>query len=439
MKKRYDATWESVRSHTVPDWYDDCKLGIFVHWGAYSVPAWAPPTCQLGEIEGDENWFCNNPYAEWYFNSINVRSGPTWEHHKEVWGEDFPYENFVHMWKAESWKPEEWAKLFREAGAGYIVLTTKHHDGLCLFPSRYTDYSTVSLGPQRDIMGELTRAVRAQGMKMGAYYSGIIDWRFAHDPIFHDSQNFTNACPTYAYADYAYQQVMELIDRYQPSVLWNDIGWPKRGEDMLPHLLAHYYNTVPEGVIDDRWNGLVHDFASLEYKFGQVSRAEKWEMCRGIGLSFGYNTAEDDRHLLSKAELVSLLVGTVANGGNLLINVGPMANGVIPPEQADRLHALGAWLRVNGAAIYGTRCADRLSETTENGVDIHYTAKDGALYIILDRLPAGDSTVTLQGLHGGLTALDPATRFTCMDGGEGLAVTVTGHDPARFATAFRLI
>ena len=99
-------------------------------------------------------------------------------------------------------------------------------------------------------MGELTRAVRAKGMKMGAYYSGIIDWRFAHDPIFQDSQNFTNACPTYEYADYAYKQVMELIDRYQPSVLWNDIGWPKRGEEMLPHLLAHYYNTVPEGVID---------------------------------------------------------------------------------------------------------------------------------------------------------------------------------------------
>ena len=97
MEKRYFATWESVKSHTVPDWYDDCKLGIFVHWGAYSVPAWAPPTCQLGEIDGDENWFCNNPYAEWYFNSINVRRGPTWEHHKEVWGEAFGYENFAHV------------------------------------------------------------------------------------------------------------------------------------------------------------------------------------------------------------------------------------------------------------------------------------------------------------------------------------------------------
>lgn len=438
MEKRYFATWESVKSHTVPDWYDDCKLGIFVHWGAYSVPAWAPPTCQLGEIDGDENWFCNNPYAEWYFNSINVRRGPTWEHHKEVWGEDFGYENFAHMWKAEHWNPDVWAELFRKAGAGYVVLTTKHHDGLCLFPSQYTDYTTVGIGPQRDIMGELTRAVRAKGMKMGAYYSGIIDWRFAHDPIFHDSQNFTNACPTYEYADYAYKQVMELIDRYQPSVLWNDIGWPKRGEDMLPHLLAHYYNTVSEGIIDDRWNGLIRDFSSLEYKFGQVCREEKWEMCRGMGLSFGYNAVEDESHLIPKAELISLLVGTVANGGNLLINIGPMADGTIPPNQAERLETLGAWLRVNGEAIYGTRCADRLSETTPSGVTVHYTTKNGTLYLLLDQLPAGTSTVSLHGLHGTLSALDPATQFTCTDDDGCLTITVLEHDPQRYTAAFRL-
>ncbi len=438
MEKQYCATWESVRSHTVPDWYDDCKLGIFVHWGAYSVPAWAPPTCQLGEIDGDENWFCNNPYAEWYYNSINVRKGQTWEHHKKVWGEDFPYENFAHMWKAEEWNPAEWAALFREAGAGYVVLTTKHHDGLCLFPSKYTDYSTVAIGPQRDIMGELTRAVREQGMKMGAYYSGIIDWRFANDPIFHDSQNFTNACPTYEYADYAYKQVMELIDRYHPSVLWNDIGWPKRGEEMLPNLLAHYYNVVPEGVIDDRWNGLIRDFASREYKFGEVTREEKWEMNRGIGLSFGYNTEEDERHLLSKAELVSLLVSTVANGGNLLINVGPMANGVIPPEQVERLRALGAWLRVNGEAIYGTRCADRLSETTESGIDLHYTAKDDMMYVMMDHLPAGESKVMLKGLHGTLQAIDPTVKFTCTDESDGLCVTIQAYRPDCYALAFRL-
>lgn len=439
MEKRYFATWESVQSHTVPDWYDDCKLGIFVHWGAYSVPAWAPPTCQLGEIDGDENWFCNNPYAEWYFNSINVRRGPTWEHHKEVWGEDFGYENFAHMWKAEHWDPNAWAELFQKAGAGYVVLTTKHHDGLCLFPSEYTNYSTVSVGPERDIMGELTRAVRAKGMKMGAYYSGIIDWRFAHDPIFQDSQNFTNACPTYEYADYAYKQVMELIDRYQPSVLWNDIGWPKRGEEMLPHLLAHYYNTVPEGVIDDRWNGLIRDFASLEYKFGQVSREEKWEMCRGMGLSFGYNAVEDERHLIPKAELISLLVGTVANGGNLLINIGPMADGTIPPNQAERLETLGAWLDVNGEAIYGTRCADRLSETTESGITVHYTTKNGTLYILLDNLPAGDSNVSLEGLHGTLTALDPATQFTYTDNSDGLTISVLSHNPERYTAAFRCL
>lgn len=438
MKKHYEANWESIRTHAVPGWYDDCKLGIFVHWGAYSVPAWAPPTCELGEIEGDESWFCNNPYAEWYYNSINVRRGPTWEHHKRVWGEHFPYENFVPMWKAENWNPAAWAELFRQAGAGYVVLTTKHHDGLCLFPSRYTEYSTIFHGPQRDIMGELTRAVRAEGMEMGAYYSGIIDWRFAHDPIFHERQNITNACQTYAYADYAYKQVLELIDRYQPSVLWNDIGWPTRGEENLPALLAHYYNTVPEGVVDDRWNGLYKDFASREYQLGQVSRAEKWEMCRGIGLSFGYNQVEDESHLLSEAALVSLLVSTVANGGNLLLNVGPKADGTIPEEQAQRLRALGAWLVSNGEAIYGTRCAARESEKLSGGIEAHYTAKERTQYVLLDHLLAGDNTVLLKGLSGSVIPLDARTRCTSEATDDGLCVTILDHDPARYVVALRI-
>ncbi len=433
----YQANWESIRTHKVPDWYDDCKFGIFIHWGAYSVPAWAPPTCQLGEIPADEQWFCNNPYAEWYYNSINVKKGPTWEHHKKTWGEHFPYENFVPMWKAENWKPQEWAKLFREAGAGYVVLTTKHHDGLCLFPSQYTAYNTIFCGPQRDIMGELTRAVREQGLKMGAYYSGLIDWRFAHDPIFCEEQNFSNACQTYEYADYAYKQMLEIIDRYQPSVLWNDIGWPVRGVDNLPALFAHYYNTVPDGVVDDRWNGSWKDFASLEYKLGAVCREEKWEMCRGMGLSFGYNQNEERSHLLRPDELIGLLAGTVANGGNLLINIGPKADGTIPSEQEACLRAAGKWLTVNGEAIYGTRCSARLSEAVAKGVTAHYTAKEGALYLLLDGLPEGEATMILPNLSGTLVPLDPCTRFESRQLENDLQLTITAHHREDAVVVFR--
>lgn len=438
MNNGYEATWESVREHEVPQWYDDAKLGIFVHWGAYCVPAWAPRAGELGEIPADDNWFCNNPYTEWYFNSINVGRGPTWEHHKKVWGEHFGYENFARMWKAQAWQPQEWAKLFREAGAGYVVLTTKHHDGLCLFPSRYTDYNTVFVGPERDIMGELTRAVRAEGLKMGAYYSGILDWRFAQEPIFREEQNFTSAPQTYEYADYAYNQMLELIDRYHPSVLWNDLGWPKRGEENLPALLSHYYNSVADGVINDRWNGLVKDFACREYKSGEVTRGEKWEKCRGMGHSFGYNTNEDEACLLSEAELIGLLVSTVAGGGNLLINVGPMADGTIPPEQARRLRTLGDWLRINGEAIYGTEPAEFLSRQLPDGVEAHFTQKGGETFMILDRLPQGDTELLLEGIPGNPMPLDARTDFADSREGDNLRLKLYRHDSGRNAVAFRL-
>ena len=177
---RYENNWESLNTRPVPQWFADAKFGIFIHWGPYSVPAYAPPTWALGDVPTDENWFTNNPYAEWYCNSIRVRKGPTWEHHKATYGEDFPYENFVDMWKAENWKPEEWAKLFKESGARYVVPTTKHHDGFCLWDSKYTDFNTAKRGPKRDIVAELSDAVRKEGIRFGFYYSGIIDWSFAH-------------------------------------------------------------------------------------------------------------------------------------------------------------------------------------------------------------------------------------------------------------------
>ena len=270
----------------------------------------------------DETWFCNNPYAEWYFNSVNVGKGPTYEHHIKTYGKDFAYENFADMWKAENWEPKKWAELFRKAGANYVVLVTKHHDGFCLFPSAYTEYNSTRRGPMRDITGELTSAVRQAGMKMGLYYSGIIDWRFAHDPMFCGEDVRLNNCPTHEYADYAYKQSMELIDRYHPSVFWNDIGWPYAGKENLPYLLAHYYNVCQDGVVNDRFNGWHKDFSTKEYQSGQANRREKWEMCRGLGLSFGYNAQEGEEHILSVEKLVSLLVSTVANNGNLLINVG---------------------------------------------------------------------------------------------------------------------
>lgn len=409
--KYYHASWDSIRTHKLPQWYDDCKFGIFIHWGIYSVPAFAPMTWELGEVDVDEQWFCNNPYAEWYANSIRVKQGPTYEHHLKTYGEDFQYNQFIPMWKAENWQPQEWAKLFKQAGAKYVVLTTKHHDGFCLFPSKYSQHNSAIAGPKRDIMGELTQAVRNENLKMGAYYSGIIDWEFAPDPIFTESQNFSNACPTYEYADYAYKQVIELIDHYKPDLIWNDIGWPKAGEHMLPHLFAHYYNAVEEGVVNDRWNGLWNDFTCREYKTGTSSREKKWEMCRGMGLSFGYNQVEDISHIISLKKLVSMLVEIVANNGNLLLNIGPKADGSIPEEQKARLLQLGQWLAINGEGIYGTRCSKRHSYIDDHDRNIHFTCKENDLFVFIDQLSSGYNEVVIKNVSQPLQSLHPEVKF----------------------------
>jgi len=437
MNNTFRPTWESIRTHQIPEWYHDCKLGIFIHWGLYSVPAFATPTVELGVVTNEE-WFCNNPYAEWYYNSLKMGSGATYEYHKKTFGEDFKYEDFAGLWKAEEFNPEEWASLFCEAGAGYVVMVTKHHDGFCLFPSKYTDYNAVNRGPKRDLVGALTEAVREKGMKMGLYYSGIIDWRFADDPIYTEDQVKFNCSPTYEYADYAYKQATELIDTYHPSVFWNDIGWPIAGEMQLPYLLSHYYNVCEDGVVDDRFNGLWKDYSTKEYQYGEASREEKWEMCRGLGLSFGYNATESEEHTLSVQQLVSLLVSTVANNGNLLINIGPKADGTIPEIQAEKLRGLGQWISKNAEAIYGTRCSRRTSISAEEA-DIHFTKKNNDLYMILDRLKEGDTTVFIPDVVGEPISLDDATNVSYQPKKDGIEISIKAHKASDCAVVLKIV
>lgn len=434
--KRYTGKWESVNTHQVPKWYDDCKFGVFIHWGIYSVPAYAPHTWELGEVDSKE-WFADNPYAEWYYNSLNIGKGPTYEHHMEKYGKDFKYEDFIPMWKAENWDPAKWAELFKKAGAQYVVLTTKHHDGFCLYPSKYTDFNCVKMGPKRDITGELTDAVRAEGIRMGLYYSGLIDWQYANDPIFEDDDLFGTASPTFEYADYSYKQMMELVDTYEPSLVWNDIGWPKQSEEMMPFFLAHYYNKVEEGVVNDRFNDRYHDFLTKEYKQGKVDRSEKWEMCRGMGLSFGYNENEGDDQIISEQGLISLLVGTVANNGNLLINIGPKADGTIPAEQERRLLVLGKWLETNGEGIYGTRCSRRESITMDNGTSVHFTAKGTDLYVFVDGLKKGMDTIDIPNVFGELIPLDERVQAEYQVTATGIRINLKNYNEDMYTLCFK--
>lgn len=424
MKRaHYIPKMESIKEHRVPHWYKGAKFGIFIHWGPYSVPAYSPVTWQLGEIPIDERWFSNNPYAEWYQNSIRIGYGPTYDHHVKTYGENYPYENFTYEWKAESFDSEAWASVFKESGAKYIVLTAKHHDGFCLWPSKYSDFNSAKRGPMRDIVGELKNSVEAASIKFGIYYSGLIDWVYSKDPMLNDEETKLVVDPTYAYADFAYQQVMELIDTYSPEVLWNDIGWPKAGEHQLPYIFSHYYNKIPTGVVNDRWNSIWSDYRTLEYKHGEVNPEETWEMVRGLGLSFGYNRNESLEDLLSGNELITLLVKTVSNNGNLLINIGPKADGTIPQEQQQSLKIAGDWLEIYGEGIYDTYCSEKRSVKIDEEHSLYFTHSDSYTYIFFS-LVEGRSSYPLDLPYQSVNAMDPSLSYKVENvGGTNIIVT----------------
>jgi alpha-L-fucosidase len=290
-----------------------------------------------------------------------------------------------------AWQPDEWASLFKKSGARYVVLTTKHHDGFRLWPSKVTNphASGRQLNPTRDLVGDLTKAVRAAGIRMGLYYSGGLDWTFTSEPIRTREDLMARVPQSEEYARYADAHWTELMERYEPSVLWNDINYPRAGK--IAQLFAQFYNNVPDGVINNRFGVPFADYTTPEYaKYDKIT-FEKWESCRGLGFSFGYNQVEGPDQVIKPNELIALLVDIVSKNGNLLLNIGPKANGSISEIQLDRLSKLGSWLDVNGEAIFDSRPWVRASATTPEGADMRFTCNRGSLYAIFVGQASGNS------------------------------------------------
>jgi alpha-L-fucosidase len=464
---------DPFRDREVPKWFRDAKLGIFVHWGVYSVPAWAPPPgprgdggtqlldlfqidaesmqdadrqrneclARLLEILGPENVAVDrvieklvgeNAYAEWYWNTMSIPSSQTAQHHRETWGEraytDFA-DDFV---KASSeWNAEAWASLMAEAGARYAVLTTKHHDGYCLWPSQvphpkgWDDWRS-----SRDLVEEYALAVRSAGLQCGLYYSSGLDWSlkglptlppFGDDSILQSPEEIA----------YVEGQWRELFERYGPDLIWPDIAHPTAAD--VDALLADYYDRVPHGVVNDRlqltdvaeptrhW-----DYRTTEYFCPKHICEDVWEESRGIGASFSYNQLEEDgTSMLGVTEIVHLLADRVSKNGNLLLGIGPKADGSIPEPQADRLRELGRWLRVNGEAIYESRPWKTHAAETNTGTEVRFTQRGDRVYAITLGAPGewfvlehiqfeGPVSVTRLGGGGAEIARVPeGTRIDC--------------------------
>ena len=391
----FQPNWESLGTHRVPQWFDGAKLGIFINWGLYSVPAWAPTSGELGKVPMSR-WFIDNAYAEWYLNGLRLTGSPTWKHHMETYGRDFGYYDFMPIFNKglERWDPSMWAKLFQRTGGRYVVLDTKHHDGFTLWPSKVQNPKRPGkLCASRDVVGDLTAAVRSAGMKMGLYYSGGLDWTFTTEPIRSLADLRARIPQSQEYAQYADAHWRELIEHYEPAVMWNDIDYPKAGH--IPELFAEYYNTVPDGVINNRFGVHFSDFTTPEYSSYRTITAKKWEACRGLGFSFGYNQAEGPEQVIAPGKLIALLIDIVSENGNLLLNVGPKADGSISEIQIDRLHTLGDWLAVNGEGIFDSRPWVRAEPAGSS--DARFTQKAGALYAYLLNSPAG-AAIALPGI-----------------------------------------
>jgi alpha-L-fucosidase len=377
----------------VPEWFLDAKLGFMVSWGAFSVPAWGEPIGELGTIDDWKHWFKHNPYAEWYYNTIRIEGSPAREFHKKNFN-DCDYDDLLDLWKAENFNPDEWAKLFAYAGAQYIVPLSKHHDGITLWDAPGTGTrNTVHRGPKRDIIGDLAVAVRKAGLRSAVYYSGGLDWEVTKtlpaisDNTGHDGNGLTRPNDA-AYSMYAYKHVIDLIDRYKPDVLWNDIEWPDfakhDGEYSLAALFDHYYKVVPHGVVNDRWGSTTHaDYKTSEYQFmADNEDGGAWENCRGIGLSFGYNQVESEIHSLSTESALRHFLDIVSRGGNFLLNVGPTASGEIPEIQKKVLMGLGDWMAINSGAVYATRAIKEIPATDTPWV--RWAKKGNSVFAYID-------------------------------------------------------
>ncbi len=281
------------------------------------------------------------------------------------------------------------------------MLVTKHHDGFALWPTAVPHPAKADWHMARDVVGELDAAVRKRCMRMGLYYSGGFDWSIKFGPVANVIDAATTLPTSPEYVAYADGQWRELVARYHPAVLWNDIGYPPAADAL--GLFADFYNTVPDGVINDRFtlvNGQTqHDFITPEFTVLQDISAEKFETVRGMGHGFGYNQNETDADYDTAETLIRLLVDVVSKNGNLLLNVGPKADGSIPVEQLSRLQAIGAWLRTNGSAIFGSKPWTHATGQTGDGTPVRFTTSaDGKTLDVFVMGPVGAGELVLPGL-----------------------------------------
>jgi alpha-L-fucosidase len=464
--------WESLEKYEAPAWYRDAKFGIFIHWGVYSVPAFG---------------------SEWYPRLMYIEGSPEYKHHIATYGslDKFGYKDFIPMFKADHFDPAAWAQLFKRAGAKYVVPVAEHHDGFAMYDSGLSDWTAAKMGPHRDTTGDLAKAVRAEGLHFGVsshrvehdfflgpgrtIASDVNDPKYAsfygpahawlkgalNSPLNNDFTYVSSA-----WADDWLARSAELVEKYHPDLVYFD--WWIGQASIRPNLArfaAFYYNSALKygdhvGVINYKDYAMQEHSAVLDLERGQLSeiRSMPWQTDTSVSnKSWGYITNDTFK---SPEFIVHQLVDIVSKNGNLLLNIGPRSDGTIPEEVQQVLLDVGAWMTVNGDAIYGTRpwrvygegptkaAAGSFHDTDTTNYtaeDFRFTTKGDVLYAIGLSWPKNSEAMihSLASTAGSASVQSVAllgsdARIQFEQRPEGLHLLLPAQPPAKYAYALRI-
>ncbi len=474
----FRPNWESLKAVRVPDWFRDAKFGIFLHWGPYAVPGFL---------------------TEWYSRNMYEPGNVAYTYHRNVYGpqSSFGYKDFIPKFTAEKFDAAQWIALFKDAGARYVMPVAEHCDGFAMYDSDMTDWNEVKMGPKQDTAGALMRAARAGGLHFGLsshraehwwwysvgrdYDSDVRDPRYAglYGPAApmrlpgDTGTGMPNGAhlenwnpPNKQFLDDWLARTTEIIDKYHPEELYLD-WWTAAPafEPYLQRMAAYYYNTAHKygftASIAYKGSQFAPGTALFDVERGKLDalRLEPWQTDTSISTrSWGY--IQDDDYKTPKA-LVQELVDIVSKNGNLMLNVGPRADGTIPEGAQAVLRGIGAWLKTNGEAIYGTRpwkyfgegstaiVAGEKSEAANHGWkpdDIRFTTKGNVLYATALERPA-DGVIRIRTLYAGTPYLDHAISSISLLGSgtvawrqtaTGLEATLPADAPAGMPYVLRI-
>jgi alpha-L-fucosidase len=402
---KYKADLQSLNRHETPEWYKDSKLGVFLDWGLYSIPGY-----------GEKGW-SKARYPDWYLLNMYKELK---EYHIKKWGEDFHRDDFLPLFTAQDFNAQELVSLVKSSGAKYLVPFSKHHDGFCLWNSKYTQRDVVDMNPGRDLTEEIITECKKEGIHHGFYFS-VDEYEYPiinndkiyvrywsqemapdnagniiqteevigeFDSALHNKM-LSGKIPVYNFIDhFILPQAKEYIDIYDPDILWFDGEWQRSAEYYRTmDLVAYFYNNAngrKEVAVNDRLGsgtrGASGDFYTSETDEVVDKMDVPWEENRSMSESYGFNYLDSLENYLTPDELIEMLVRIVAKGGNLNLIVNPDGTGKIPKIQRDLLGEMGAWLEINGEAVYNTVPYEVTCDDTQLGQSVWYTMSKDSLY-----------------------------------------------------------